>query len=515
MTPQTPPLPGFWYESERHPDRVIVSEAGGISWTAAEMAERINRMSDAMIADGVTPGSTIAIVGRNRADTLALALAGFQIGAFYAMVNSHLTSPEIAYILADCDPRLVFVDRHTAETAIEAISATPLDRSIVRSLDPAEGITTVDEWIEGRSGARPERLLTGGPMLYTSGTSGRPKGVLRVPFSRDPATAAAEMTMLLLRYDVDPVSVEGEGVHLVTSPLYHAAPIQNALTALHLGHRVVVMDRFDALEALRLVDEHGVTWTHVVPTMMRRLVELPPETRSRYDVSSLRLLIHAAAPCPPDLKRRVIAWLGPVVWEYYAATEGGGTSIGSEDWLRHPGSVGRPWPGARIKIFDEEGDDAPPNEVGTIYFFAARSFEYHNDPEKTAESRNGDYVTAGDMGWFDDDGYLYLADRRTDLIISGGVNVYPAEIENELAAHPLVADVGVVGRPDPDLGQTVHAVVEPRAEITDLDALEKDLRSYLTGRLSPQKQPRSYEFRPSLPRSEAGKLLRRLLRDGS
>ena len=298
-------------------------------------------------------------------------------------------------------------------------------------------------------------------MLYTSGTSGRPKGVQSTVAPTTPEEAAdrAGVRAAALRHRSR--RHVGAGVHLVTSPLYHSAPIANATLALHLGHTVVVMPRFDAATSLELIERHGVTWTHVVPTMMKRWLELPADVRAATDVSTMRWLIHAAAPCPPAVKRAIIEWFGPIVYEYYSSTEVGGTAITSAEWLAHPGSVGRPWAGADVRILDDDGNDVPPGTVGSIWMRNVRPFVYHNDPDKTAANRRGDYVTVGDLGSLDDDGYLYLADRRTDLILSGGVNVYPAEIEAALLAHPGVADAGVVGIPDPDLGEVVYAVVRP------------------------------------------------------
>lgn len=503
---------GFWAEAAVDPDRVALVDVDGHEVAAGDLLARVNRLSNALVAAGVEPGGDVAILTRNRADTLALVLACSQVGVYHTMVNSHLTAPEVAYILGDSGPRMVFVDERTATLAADAIAEAGIDPSAVRSIDAGAGFATLDEWTDGVSDAPPAPRTYGAAMLYTSGTSGRPKGVRAPRRESSPEEVAVARTGLLRRYGLDPADHVRDGVHLVTSPLYHTAPLANALIALDLGHPVVVMARFDAEEALRLIEAHRVTWTHAVPTMMRRIMDLPEEVRHRYDVSSMRWFIHAAAPCPVELKRRVIDWLGPVVWEYYSSTEAGGTVIGSEDWSDHPGSVGRPWTGAEVRILDDEGEPVPAGVVGDIYMLNARPFVYHNDPEKTAKSRRGDYVTAGDVGYLDEDGYLFIADRRTDLILSGGVNVYPKEVEDALLAHPAVADAAVIGRPDPDLGQTVHAVIEPRDPAVDPDQLATELAAHLDGRLGNQKRPRSYEVRPELPRNEAGKLLRRVLR---
>jgi long-chain acyl-CoA synthetase len=512
----TPLARSVWEEARKRPDAVAIVDADGDGAvvTAGELVARVNRMSNALVAAGASHGRDIAIVSRNRADVLALTLAAFQIGAVYSMINTHLAVPEVAHIFGDCAPRMIFVDRHTVEVAKAAAEQSGVTQAPILSFDDGLGLPTVDEWLSGHSHLRPEDRRTGGAMLYTSGTSGRTKGVRREPFDPDPDSAAQlQCRASLLRYNVDPDAARGNGVHLVTSPLYHSAPLHNAVAALHLGQRVVIMERFEAEAALRLIEEHHVTWTQVVPTMLRRMLELDTGVRGRYDTSSLTRVIHAGAACPVELKRRAIEWLGPVVWEYYSSTEGGGTVIGPQDWLAHPGSVGKPWLGADIRILDEDGRELPVGEIGDIYFRNAREFHYHNDPEKTAQVTRGSYVTAGDLGWLDDEGYLYIADRRVDLIVSGGVNIYPAEVEAALGTHRRVVDVAAIGKPHPDLGHAVHAVVELRGEIDDATALVAEFTSFLESRLSRQKLPRSYDLRDELPRSETGKLLRRVLRD--
>ncbi|WP_040490991.1 AMP-binding protein [Ilumatobacter nonamiensis] len=506
-------VPGFWYEATETPEWVAVHDIDGTAYTAGEILAKTNRVSNALRAEGVEAGDDVAILTRNRADTLVLERACAQIGVYHTMVNSHLTAPEVAYILEDSSPRRVFVEDRTAELARRAVDLAGIEHGRVCSLDPGDHFVTVEEWSSTESVEAPSDRTIGPVMLYTSGTSGRPKGVRPPRVDMSPEEYATIRSGLLRRYGIDPSEQLGNGVHLVTSPLYHAAPLANASIALDLRHPVVLMDRFDAASALLLIEEHAVTWTHVVPTMMRRFMELPEAVRAGADTSSLRWLIHAAAPCPVDLKRRVIDWLGDVVWEYYASTEGGGTVISAHEWLERPGSVGRPYPGAEIRIFDEVGNDVPPGVTGDIYMLNNRPFTYHNDPEKTAASMRGNYVTAGDVGYLDEAGYLFIADRRTDLILTGGVNVYPREVEDVLIMHSDVADVAVIGRPDDDLGQVVHAVVELADPDRDSEDLVAELSLLVAEQLSSQKHPRSYEFRDQLPRNEAGKLLRRVLRD--
>jgi long-chain acyl-CoA synthetase len=496
-------VPGFWRFAATHPDRVAAVDVDGRTVTFNELGREVDATSHWLRARGIGPDVPLAVVARNRISYLAVVLAAGQVGARYTLVNSHLTAPEVRFILDDCAAALVVTDAACAEVVGGG-------RDVV-SLTPGAGLVTLAEQLDDQPDGPPPDRSAGSIMLYTSGTSGRPKGVRSTVAATTPEAAAARGTFALTRFGIDPPAHVGDGTHLVTSPLYHAAPITNATVALHLGHTVVVMPRFDAAGSLQLIGRHGVTWTHVVPTMMKRWLDLDDDVRAAADLSTMRWLIHAAAPCPPDVKRRIIDWFGPVVYEYYSSTEAGGTSIGAEDWLRHPGSVGRPWPGADVKVLGDDGGAVPAGAVGQVYLRNVRPFEYHNDPAKTADNRRGDYVTVGDLGSLDADGYLYLADRRTDLIISGGVNVYPAEVEAVLMAHPAVADAAVIGVPDDDLGEVVRAVVEPRPDPpADLMAV---LSAHCATHLAEFKRPRRIELRDSLPRSEAGKLLRRFLRD--
>jgi long-chain acyl-CoA synthetase len=303
-------------------------------------------------------------------------------------------------------------------------------------------------------------------------------------------------------------------VHLCCSPLYHTAVLNFATISLQIGHPVVLMDRFDPEEMLRLIDRHRATHTHMVPTHFRRLLALPEEVRAKYGVSSMRAAIHGAAPCPHEVKRRMLEWWGPVVIEYYAATEGGGTLITGEEWLRKPGSVGRAWPGSEIRVLDSDGTDMPAGEAGMVYMrMGTSTFSYHKDEEKTRASRSGNMWTVGDIGYLDDDGYLYLCDRSSDMIISGGVNIYPAEIEAELSCHPAVADVAVFGIPHDEWGEEIKAVVEPAAGAEPGPGLTGELLTFLSGRVAKFKLPRTIGYVDELPRDPNGKLYKRKLRD--
>ena len=347
-------------------------------------------------------------------------------------------------------------------------------------------------------------------MLYSSGTTGRPKGV-SIPIEHTPMGGSTEILALLTAL----YGASESSVYLSPAPLYHAAPLRFNMAMLRIGATCVVMEQFDAVEALRLIERYRVTHSQWVPSMFVRMFKLPEAERARHDVSSLEVAVHAAAPCPIPVKEKMIEWWGPVLQEYYAGTEANGfTAINSEEWLEHKGSVGRPLT-AKLFILDDDGNVLPPGEIGGVYFASGPdSFEYHNDPDKTAESRSTQgYTTLGDIGYVDDDGFLYLTDRKADMIISGGVNIYPREAENVLITHPAVEDVAVFGVPNEDFGEEVKAVVQPMDPATAGPALAAELIEYCLARLSSIKCPRSIDFEAELPRHPTGKLYKRLLKD--
>jgi long-chain acyl-CoA synthetase len=307
---------------------------------------------------------------------------------------------------------------------------------------------------------------------------------------------------------------EDGNVHIVGSPLYHTAVLMFASGSMHLGHPVVVMDKWKPEECLRLIDKYKVTVSHMVPTQLHRMLQLPEDVKAKYDVSSTRTMVHAAAPCPPEVKRRMLDWWGDSIWEYYAATEGGGTIVSPQEWRKKPGTVGKAWANAEIKIFDDEGKELPPGTPGTLYMLRGQAdFEYYKDKEKTEKARRGRYFTVGDIGYLDEDGYLYLTDRRAHMIISGGVNIYPQEAENVLASHPAVADVAVIGVPDAEMGEAVKAVVEPTDPAAAGPELEAQLLADCRAQLATYKCPRSVDFVDELPRDPNGKLYKRVLRE--
>jgi long-chain acyl-CoA synthetase len=502
---------GFWRRAEQNPDWIAAIDPAGRQHTAGELLTRVNQLTAGLRSRGLRPGDGIAAVVPNGTAPLELYLAALQAGWYYTPVNWHFTSPEIAYIVRDCEAKAFFVDERFAAAGTAAADAAGLPASARFGYGEVPGFIPEAELRSGQPGSWPEGRTAGSAMHYTSGTTGKPKGVRRDLSGRDP-DEAAELTALLLHlFGIPP---EQGNVHLVSSPNYHTAVTLFAGGALHLGHTLVYLDGWDSERALALVERHRVTSTHMVPTHFKRMLSLPAEVRNRYDLSSMRWLIHAAAPCPVGIKQAMLEWWGPCVYEYYAATEGGGTIATPRDWLAHPGTVGVPWPNSEVMVADEEGTPCPPGVPGTVYLrMNELDFAYKGDPEKTAAGRLRGFFTVGDIGYLDEDGFLFLCDRQSDVIISGGANIYPAEIEAEIIMHPKVADVAVFGIPDEEWGEQVKAVVQPAPGGPASAELAAEILALLEGRLARMKWPRTIDFIAEMPRDPSGKLLKRRLRD--
>jgi long-chain acyl-CoA synthetase len=473
--------------------------------TFAQLNANANRLARALRARGVAAGNAVAFMVTNRPEFAEVAAASQRAGLRITPINWHLTAEEAAYIVGDCQARVFVADARLAEVAAAAAAQAP---GVTVRLAVGGAIPGFEDYaaaLAAEDGTDIPDPTMGRSMLYTSGTTGRPKGVHR---AETPPTSALGR---LFGY------VPGSTLHLCTGPLYHAAPLAFSLAGpLNAGVGVVLMDGWSPSQTLALIAEHRVTHSHMVPTMFHRLLTLPEEERAAADVSSLRLVLHGAAPCPVAVKQAIIDWWGPVLLEYYAATEGVGTFVTSTDWLTRPGTVGKPAAADHIRILDPvSGDDRPAGEVGTVYIKAPDQgrFDYFGDPDKTAGSYRGDYFTMGDVGYLDEDGYLFLTDRSADLIISGGVNVYPAEVEAELLGHPAVGDAAVIGVPDPEWGETVVAVVELREGVTASADLAEDLLDHCRAHLARFKCPRRVDFVDHLPRTDSGKLYKRRLRD--
>ena len=501
---------GFWVVAREEPDRVALIDAHERRWTAGELLAGADRMVHVLRARGVQPFDPVATLTSNSAELFQTLLAVFQGGWQYVGLNTHLTADEVGYILADSGAKALVADAAFGDVASEAAEAAgvPIDGRIAIGVIP--GFASLDDVLSGQPDTTPQNRVAGQFMQYTSGTTGRPKAVQRDLPQFDPETWVAAYSVNLTRYDIE---VGGDAVHLVTSPMYHLSPLSFGYFSLHLEHTVVLMQKWDAERALQLIDRYGVTDVAMVPTQLHRLMALPEAVRAKYDVSSLRQVIHAAAPCPVDLKWRLFEWLGPVIYEFYGASEGGGTLATPQDWLAHPGTVGTPWPGAGIKILDDDGNELPAGTVGTVYLKLMGEFAYKGDPGKTAANRCGDFFTVGDMGELDDEGFLYLRDRKIDMVVSGGVNIYPAEVEAALLSHPKVGDAAVFGIPDDEWGEVVKAVVEPAVGVEPSPELAVELLAHCEGRLARYKLPRSLDFVGVMPRDPNGKLYKRTLRD--
>ena len=501
---------GFWSIAAADPARLAVVDPEGRHTSFGELADLTNRYTRGLRALGLGAGDSLVTVLPNGLEQIALLLAAYQGGMYVTPVNWHLNAAEIAYITTDSDARVLVGHERFAAEAAGVLDAADVPHAF--SVGKVAGFRPLGELIEGRPATRPEDLTTGATMGYTSGTTGRPKGVRRVRSGGHPDESAALAGLLLMLFGIQP---HAGNVFLCATPVYHSAGSLWTTMSLHMGHSVVLMDRWSPLGTLELIERHHVTHTHLVPTMFHRLLQLPEADRSRYDVSSLRHVIHAAAPCPAETKRRMMDWWGDCIYEYYAATEGGGTLATPADWRRFPGTVGRPWPETEVIVVDSEGRRLPPGESGTVYMKMAPAyrFEYHKDERKTADGRLGEFFTVGDVGYFNEEGYLFLNDRAGDMIIVGGVNIYPAEIEGVMQQCPLVGDVAVFGVPDEDLGERIKAVVEPAPGVEAGEETRQAVLEFLQDRLARQRHPHSLDFSEALPREPTGKLFKRRLRD--
>ena len=488
------------------PDKPAIVMAGsGETMTYAGLEAQSNRVAHLFRHHGLQRGDTIALLMTNNIDYLAICWGAQRAGLVFVAMSTKLTADEAGYIIADSGAKLLVA---SASLGAVAAAAAP-DLAARYAIGGAvPGFADLATTLAAQPATPIADQSCGRDMLYSSGTTGRPKGV-RGPLPAGALDAGDALTGLVaMLYQFSP-----EMRYLSPAPLYHAAPLRYCMAVHRFGGTVVVMERFDPEAYLAMVENYRISHSQLVPTMFVRMLKLEAEARTKYDVSTLKVAIHAAAPCPIDVKHAMIQWWGPVIYEYYSATEGAGfTTITAEEWLNKPGSVGKAILG-QIRVLADDDSVLPPGQTGRIYFHGGGTFSYHNDPEKTASVQGEHGATFGDIGHVDEDGYLFLTDRAAFMIISGGVNVYPQEAENALTLHPEVADVAVFGVPDAEMGEAVKAVVQPRDMARAGPALEAELIAFVRGRLSHVKCPKSIDFMAELPRHDTGKLYKRLLKD--
>ncbi|MEZ5727799.1 MAG: AMP-binding protein [Burkholderiaceae bacterium] len=496
----------------------LIDEHRHCTWR--ELDRRVNRLIRAFRAAGLGPGDRIALHVGNGAAVFETMAAAMHAGLSFVPVNWHLTVDELAYVLAESGARGLLTDSVHASVAAQALDRVPAAGECLRlcarpdeaAACPA-GFEDFEAFLASQADdSEPADQAHGGPMFYTSGTTGRPKGVVRTGAGRPPLEALGATA----RGIVDTLALPSDGTTLLCGPYYHSAQFAWSFFPMLAGSSVVMSSRFDPEQTLALIDRHGVTNVHLVPTQFIRLLRASADARARFRGDSLVRVWHGAAPCPQQVKRDMLAWWGPCIHEYYGSTEGSiVTGISSEEWLGRPESVGRPIYQCEVKILRDDGSEAGPGETGTIYMRNRRGtgVAYHNDPAKTAEAhRDAGLFTTGDVGWKDKEGYLYLTDRKIDMIISGGVNIYPAEIESVLAEHPQVQDVAVIGVPNAEFGEEVKAIVEPLPGVDASESLATELQRHCRERLAGYKVPRSIEFSVAMPRTASGKLQKHLLR---
>ncbi|MBW2272188.1 MAG: acyl-CoA synthetase [Deltaproteobacteria bacterium] len=502
---------GFWNFAQRDPDKLALVDPNGREWTRGELFAEANKVAHGLRALGLQKGDVVAVVMENCAEFFVINLAITQIGMYMTPINNHLTGPEIAFIVQDSGAKVFFGSEMFAGECTAARKEVDFPSEMSFCVGSLEGFRPFSELGEGQSAALPDDRNAGQVMNYTSGTTGKPKGVRRPMADLSPDLLSTLMTGFLAMFDLQP---EQGNVHICGSPLYHTAVLMFSSSSLHMGHTVVLMEKWTPEDMLRLIDQYKVTSSHMVPTQFNRMLKLPEEVRNKYDCSSTRAMVHAAAPCPVETKKKMLAWWGDSIYEYYAATEGGGTLAKPQEWRKYPGTVGKAWANADIKIYDDDGKELGTGEVGTVYMLLGQAdFEYKDAKKKTRDNRIGNYFTVGDVGELNEEGYLFLRDRKLDMIISGGANLYTAEIESELIQHPKVVDVAVFGIPNDDWGEEVKAVIQPMEGVEGNDALTEEIFTWCEGRLAKMKRPRTIDYVDELPRDPNGKLYKRKLRD--
>ena len=501
--------PGYWATIKPHTDAVVDATSGAkLSWQ--ELDQRSNQVAQLLYARGLRPGDHISLLMQNDLAFFEIAWGAYRSGLYITCINRYLTAEEAAYIVNDSNSKALFTaDALTIAADLPELTPACDERFITGTT--VSGYKSYALAVADQPKTPLAEEPAGDAMLYSSGTTGQPKGIKR-PLSGEHISGGFPGVEVN-----NPYGLDAESIYLSPAPLYHAAPFGYCMRTLALGGQVIMMQRFDPELSLKYIEQYRITHSQWVPTMFVRMLKLTDELRDRYDLSSHRCAIHAAAPCPVEIKQQMMKWWGPILWEYYAGTErNGSTVIGPDEWLAHPGSVGKAHSGI-LHICDEDGVEQKPGDEGMIYFEQpAMAFEYHNAPEKTSSATHpthANWSSLGDVGYVDGDGYLYLTDRKAYMIISGGVNIYPREIEDALILHPAVEDVAVFGVPNPDFGEEVKAVVQPAPSVTQDADLVDELMAFAKQHLAAYKLPRSIDFTDELPRLPTGKLYKRLLKD--
>jgi long-chain acyl-CoA synthetase len=507
---------GFWWIAEDHPDAPAVLAGPDGPLTYGELAGRAHQLVHLFRDLGAGPEAPVAVMADNGNALLECSLACHESGLHMIPLNTHLSAHELDAILRHSGARVLVIgarfvelleDRELQPPTAAANGAAPAVH--VLTVGDVAGRTSLDAARAAHPTTVPADRRQGGLFVYTSGTTGHPKGIRRPLREGDVGQLANDAAVFGRAFDFRPF----EGPMLVSTGMFHGGSHAYYMGGLNVGHALVIMQRFDPEATLATIEQHRIRSGYMVPTQFHRMLQLPDEVRDRYDVSSLHSVVHSAAPCPRAVKEQMMQWWGPVIWETYGGVEGAATIAKPKAWLAHPGTVGRAVRGVRLSILDDDGVELPPGQVGHIYVDNGVGFSYHDDPEQTSAAFRGTRFSLGDMGYLDADGYLFIVDRAKDMIITGGTNVYPAEVEAILLDHPAVRDVGVIGVPDADWGETVAAVVELVDGALPDDALEDELAGHCRARLASYKVPRRWYFAEDLPRTEAGKLAKRTLRE--
>ena len=502
---------GFWNIAKVDPKKTALVETfSDRSVTRGELSEATNKIVHVLRSRGIKTSDVIAAVMDNSIEAIEIFLAAMQSGLYFVPINYHLTENEIAHILADSDAKAVFTTSTFANKVVSGADSANIASDLRFSIGDAEGFVSFANVVKEASGSEPEDRSMGLMMTYTSGTTGKPKGIKRPPSGASPDEVGE-----IWSHPMRIFGIEGENqIHLIQSPFYHTAVLVYANASLQYGHEVVLLNDWDAESVLRCIEKYRVTTSHMVPTHFHRLLKIPQAQRAKYDTSSVQYLIHGAAPCSIETKTEMINWLGPVLYEYYGASEGGGTTVNSVDWLKYPGTVGLPWATAKIKILDDNGNEVPKGVHGLVWMLSgAFDFKYHKSPEKTSLSKRDGFFTVGDIGHLNEEGFLFLHGRASDIISTGGVNIHPSEVEAVMQQHPKVADVAVFGVPDPEWGEYIQCVVQLVSGEKASEALTKELLEFCALRLAKFKLPRKIDYSENLPRDPNGKLYKQALKN--